>query len=190
MGIKTLKKSAYEAAYQKAYEEGLKAGHEEGYQKGFEEGQQQAYLENEKEVEAIKQMHEDTVAEIENYKVDKKKEIIELASHMAEKIVHKEIDDSDQGILELANPYFYKIDKDEEFVYVTVHPSQLDYMTERLPEIEKIAYGTRFLFYADPELEEKGMIIESSKVVIDLQIKKQIQSMLQEFDEMERTIDA
>ncbi len=32
--------------------------------------------------------------------------------------------------------------------------------------------------------------MESSKAVIDLQVKKQIEAMLQEFDEMERTVDA
>ena len=40
---------------------------------------------------------------------------------------------------------------------------------------------TRFKF-------ENGLVIESSKAVIDLQIKKQIESMLQEFKEMEKTV--
>lgn len=188
--IEVLKKTAYEEAYEKGNKEGLEKGNQEGYQKGFLEGQAQAQLDNEIEVKKINQMHEEALIKIENFKVDKKKEIIKLASHMAEKIVHKEIDESDLGILELAKPYFYKIDRDEELVYITVHPNQLDYVTKQLPEIEKIAYGTRFMLFADPELEEKGVMIESSKIVIDLQIKKQIQSMLQEFDEMERTVDA
>lgn len=176
--------------YKEAFQSGLETGQLEGFQQGYKEAKQQVDAENEQEKEKIQFMLEEALAEIDNYKFDKKDELIELASHMAEKIIHKEINSSDKGILDLAQPYFYQIDKDEEHVSITVHSSQLEQVEKHLPEIERISPNTRFLIYGNPNIEEYGIVIESSKSVIDLQIKKQIEAMLQEFDEMERTVDA
>ena len=184
--IETIKQQAYEQAYQS----GLETGQQEGFQQGYADATQQAEIENKQEIEKIQLMQEEAYAEIENYKFEKKTELIELASQMAAKIVHKEIDSSDQGILDLAQPYFYQIDKDEEMVSITVHSSQREQVEEHLPKIERISPNTRFVVYGNPSIEKNGIIIESSKSVIDLQIKKQIAAMLQEFDEMERTVDA
>lgn len=179
-----------EAAYNEAYQVGKQTGHQEGFNHGLSEGLKQAEINNQQAIEAIQNMREQVEAEVEQYKLDHKQEWIQLASHMAEKIVHKEIDASDQGILELAGPYFYQLEKDEELVSIMVHPSQREHILEHLPEIEIISPNTRFIVYGDPKLEEKGMVIEGAKAVIDLQIKKQLEAMLQLFDETERTVDA
>ena len=184
--IEALKQQAYEEAYQS----GLRTGQQEGFQQGYTEATQQAEIENTQEKEKIQLMKDEAFAEIENYKFEKKAELIELASQMAAKIVHKEIDSSDQGILELAQPYFYQIDKDEEMVSITVHSSQREQVEKHLPDIERIAPNTRFVIYGRPNVEKNSLVIESSKSVIDLQVQKQIEAMLQEFDEMERTVDA
>lgn len=184
--IETLKQTAYEEAYQK----GMETGQQEGFNQGYTEATQKATEENIQEKEKIQLMLEETLAEIDQYKYEKKEELIELASHMAAKIIHKEINASDKGILELAQPYFYQIDKDEELVSITVHPSQRELVEKHLPEIERMIPNTRLVIYGDPTIEENGLVMESSKAVIDLQVKKQIEAMLQEFDEMERTVDA
>lgn len=184
--IEILKKQAYEEAFQT----GLETGKKEGFETGYAQATEQAQIENKEEKENIQLMLEETLAEIDNYKYNKKVELIELASHMAEKIVHKEIDASDKGILALAEPYFYQIDRDEEHVAITVHPSQREQLENQLGQMEQMLPGTRFVIYGNPKVEEKGLIIESSRAVIDLQIKKQLEAMLQEFDEMERTVDA
>ena len=176
--------------YEEAFQSGSETGYQEGFQQGYADAKQQAELENNQEKEKIQLMLEEALAEIDNYKFEKKSELIELASHMAEKIVHKELDASERGILDLAEPYFYQLDKHEELVSITVHSSQRERAEKQLPEIARISPNTRFVIYGDPKLEEKGIIIESSKVTIDLQIKKQIEAMLKEFDEMERTVDA
>lgn len=177
-------------AYDEAYQSGLKAGHDEGYQQGYAQATEQAQIENEQELEKIQLMREETLAEIDQYKFDKKDELIKLASHMAEKIIHKEIDASDKGILALAEPYFYQLDREEDRIAITVHPSNREQLESQLEDIEKIVPGTRIVIYGNPKVKKDGLIIESSRAVIDLEVKKQLEAMLQEIDEMERTVDA
>ena len=184
--IEELKTKAYEEAYQS----GLKAGHAEGYQQGYAQATEQAQIENEQEKEKIRLMREETLAEIDQYKFDKKDELIKLASHMAEKIIHKEIDSSEKGILALAEPYFYQLDRDEDRIAITVHPAHREQLESHLEDIEKIVPGTRIVIYGNPKVKKDGLIIESSRAVIDLEVKKQLEAMLQEIDEMERTVDA
>lgn len=179
---------------QAAHEMGLKEGQEAGYQAGFQQGVQtgmeQAQLENKELRESILQMIQTTQAELKQYQEDKKEEFIRLASHMAQKIVHQHIDHADDGILLLAKPYLYQLNRDEEFVSITVHPEKYAYLQEHVDQIEKISPETRFIILEDPSIERRGILIESTRFIIDLQIQKQIDMMLQEFDEMERTVDA
>lgn len=177
-----------------AQEEGFNEGKEIGYQKGIEqgltEGLRQAENQNQELKASILLMIQKAKAEVKAYQEDKREELIKLASHMAEKIVHDQIDHADEGVLLLAKPFLYQLEKDEEFVTITTHPEQRSIIEEHLHQVEVISPNTRFMVFSDPSLEEKGLVIESSKAVIDLQIKKQIDAMLQEFEEMERTVDA
>lgn len=177
-----------------AQEEGLIKGHEQGYQEGLEqgiaEGLKQAEIQNKEMKANILLMIQEAQAEVKAYQSEKREELIQLASHMAEKIVHEHIDHAEEGVLLLAKPFLYQLEKDEEFVTITTHPEQRKNLEDHLYQIEEISPNTRFMVFSDPNIEEKGLVIESSKAVIDLQIKKQIEKMLQEFEEMERTVDA
>lgn len=191
--LKEEAKIKIEKMREKAYEEAVLAGQEAGYQQGLSqgltEGLEQAMIQNEELKSSIMVMLQKTQAEIRSYQEDKKDEIIKLASRMAEKIVHDYIETSDEGLIKLVMPFIYQLDKDEEFVSITTHPQQQKAVEEQIHKIETVSPSTRFIVFADPSLEKNGLVIESSKQVIDLQIKKQITQMLQEFEEMERTVN-
>lgn len=192
--IEQIKKEAYEKSFQKGYEEGKEQGVQDGYQAGFDQGHQKAVEQVELESQdirnqAIEMMHE-AHEQIHKYEIERKDEILKLATHMAEKIVHNYIDHADDGLLAIAKPYFYQIDKEEEFVTITVHPDKRKQIEDKLDEIKAISPGTRFMVLGSPTLEKRGLIIESSHSIVDLQIKKQLERMLEEIYEMERTVDA
>lgn len=192
--IEEMKESAYQTSYNKGHEEGLKKGYEEGYHQGFDKGYKDAVDEVELESIAVREESAAMLAEahkkMQEYEAERKDDFLKLASHMAEKIVHDYIDQSDKGLLAIAKPYFYQIDKEEEFVTITVHPDQREAIEENLDEIKSISPGTRFMILGSPSIEERGMLIESSHSIVDLQIKNQLDRMLEEFHEMERTLDA
>lgn len=195
--VQKIKKKAEEEIEElrkKAREEGFAEGQKDGFEKGkiqgLAEGKQRAEEQNKELKASILLMIQEAKEEIKAYQEEKRIEIIKLASHMAEKIVHDRIDHEEEGVLLLAKPIFYQLEKDEEFVTITTHPDQRAVVEEHLHQVEAISPNTRFMVFSDPSLEENGLVIESSKAVIDLQIKKQIESMLQEFKEMEKTVDA
>lgn len=180
--------SLRQTTYQEALVHGEEAGYQEGFNKGLTDGLAEATSRNEELRASIMMMLKQAQAEVERYQEDKKQELIELASHMAEKIVQDTLDASDEGLLKIVTPLLYQLDKNEEFVSITTHPEQSIKLKEQLPAIEAISPATRFLVFSDPSLEKNGLIIESSRAVIDLQIKKQLDAMLRRFDEMERTV--
>ncbi len=182
--------SMRQATYEEAQQVGQEAGYSAGFEKGLADGVAQADAQNKQAKASIMAMIQKAQEEIKLYQQTKKEEMIQLATHMAEKIVHDQIDQSDEGLLKLAKSYFYQLDKDEEFVSIATHPTQQAFIESQLHKVEAISPNTRFLVFADPSLEEYGLVIESSKAVIDLQIKKQLESMMNEFEEMERTVDA
>lgn len=184
--ITKMRKKAIEKAHQEGYEAGLKKGYNEGYEKGSS----QATLENQAIRERAVKMLQESHEAIHQYKQEKKEDLLKLATHMAEKIVHDYIDYNSDGLLAIAKPFFYQLDKEEEFVTISVHPEKREKIKEKLDEIKAISPGTRFMILGDPSLEKCGILIESSHAVIDLQIRKQLDRMLEEIHEMERTVDA
>lgn len=192
--IEKIKAEAYDESYQKAYEEGLKKGREKGYNESFNKGYNDAKSKIELELESKRdqatKMLDKAHQKMKEYEAERKEEFLKLATHMAEKIVHDYIDQTDDGLLALAKPYFYQLDKEEEFVTITVNPKQRKAVEKNLDELKSISPATRFMVLGSPVIEERGMLIESSHSIIDLQIKNQLDQMLEEFNEMERTIDA
>lgn len=178
------------AAQEIGHRDGYNNGFEEGYEVGYNEALEKITLENQEIRErAIQMLHESHEA-MEVYKSERKDEFLKLATHMAEKIVHDYLDQADDGLLAIAKPFFYQLDKEEEFVTISVHPDKREKIEENLDEIKSISPGTRFMILGDPSLAKRGMLIESSHAVVDLQIRNQLDRMLEEFYEMERTIDA
>src|SRR5699024_6550784 len=96
--IEDLRKKARE----EGYSEGQKAGFKDGKKQGFIEGQLQAENQNKEMKASILLMIQEAKEEIKAYQEDKREEFIMLASHMAEKIVHDQIDRAEEGVLMLA----------------------------------------------------------------------------------------
>lgn len=188
--IEEIKETAYASSYKKGNKDGLSHGYEKGYETGYTEGYEKAEVENREIRERAVQMLHEAHEAVQVYQSDRKEEFLKLAAHMAEKIVHDYIDQAEDGLLAIAKPFFYQLDKEEEFVTISVHPEKREKIEENLDEIKSISPGTRFMILGDPSLANRGMLIESSHAVVDLQIRNQLDRMLEEFQEMERTVDA
>lgn len=184
--VARIKEEAQTSGHQAGYDAGFQKGHEAGYKEGFEKAAAENQEIRERAVQMLHEAHE----ALQVYQSDRKDEFLKLATHMAEKIVHDYIDQADDGILAIAKPFFYQLDKEEEFVTISVHPEKREKIEDNLDEIRAISPGTRFMILGDPSLAERGMLIESSHAVVDLQIRNQLDRMLEEFHEMERTVDA
>lgn len=190
--LETAQKQAEElkqSAQAEGYELGQQTGYQEGFERGLQEGLEKARQESESMKQHALQIIQEAHAEIQQYQSQKKDELLELAVRMAEKLVHDQLEQSRDGVLSMAKPFLYQLDKEEEFVTLSVHPDSVSIVKEHLDEVKAINPGTRFMVLPDADLEEHGLIIESTRAVVDLQIKKQLDAMLKELKEMERTAD-
>lgn len=175
-----------EAAYKEAFEEGQKAGYATGFSEGKEEGYQSGKVESQELVDQARQTLTEAQLDIEAYIEEKKESLLSLSVHMAEKIVQEQLDLLPDGILELVNPILHQLDHKEDYVSLTVHSSKRLEIRDKLPYLEKNYPGVRFVVFGDDNVDTLGCVVESAHKVVDLQVKKQLEAMVEEMKERER----
>lgn len=180
-----------EAAKQEALEvrkraeaEGYTAGEIQGHESGFQSGYQAGVEAAQQEVNRMKQMAQEMLAtaskEVNDFYIAKREEMIALAAQMAEKITHEKINTSDEKIIALVEPILSRMEHESKFITLTVTPALQDFTKDKLKKLEKTFPLYRFAVLTDPSLEENGCVIESSNVIVDLQVKKQLDAMVEE----------
>ena len=107
-----------------------------------------------------------------------KEAIIELAAQMAEQIVHHSIDRADETIMLLLDPILKRMEKNEPFITITVRPENAETIKSNVAEHETDEFTARYVVLSDDTLEKNGCIIESSRSIIALQIKKQLAAIV------------
>lgn len=177
-----------EEAKQQAYEEGFQEGYAKGFSEGKEEGTHAAHVENAALLQQARQMITNAQLDIEEYIEQNKDRLLKLSIHMAEKIVHEQLSLSADGILELVHPILHQLDRKEDYVSLTVHPSIRSFIKDKLPDLEANYSDVRFVVLQDETLNPLGCIVESAHKVIDLQVKKQLEAMVEELKESEREV--
>ena len=169
-----------------AYEKGFKEGYDTGFSEGMATGQKEATEMHADLMKQARQSITDAQLDIEAYVKEKKDSLLSLSVHMAEKIVHEQLDLSPEGILELVRPILIQLDQKEDYVSLTVHPSKRQFVRDRLPFLEKSYPGVRFSILQDETVLALGCIVESAHKVVNLQVKEQLEAMIHEMKESER----
>ena len=185
--VEAAKQDALEARKQ-AEAEGFKAGEiqgeEIGFQSGYQTGLEAAQVEAEKLKQAAHDMLSAASQEVNAFYIEKREEIIALAAQMAEKIIHEKINTSDEKIITLLEPVLSRMVQESKFITLTVTPALQSFTKEKVKELEKTFPLYRFAVLVDSSLEENGCIIETSHAIVDLQVKQQLDAMVEELTEM------
>lgn len=163
-------------------------GYEEGYKKGRDEGIQQALKDCEESCNEIKQdalkLIKQSEVEVDNYFNESKESIIDLAGVMAESIVHKTIDTSDEKIISLIKPILEQYEGKENII-LTCNPDSVEFLKDNIKKLQEINPESRFIILEDNNLEKNGCTIENESQITDLQIGNQINSIIQDLKNME-----
>ncbi|MDB6353463.1 FliH/SctL family protein [Trichococcus sp. K1Tr] len=166
----------------KAKEEGMLEGKELGMQEGFlagyEKGRQEGLETLSKIRGSLLNQLKETDTLVSTYYKENKEAIIELAAQMAEQIVHHSIDRTDESIMLLLNPILKRMEKNEPFITITVRPDDAETIRIKVNEHEMDEFTARYVVLSDDTLEKNGCIIECSRSIIDLQIKKQLAAIV------------
>ena len=177
--IKTAKKQA-NAIISDAKKQGYKKGYDIGYKEGINRAREEALGIKNKALGLIKQAEED----VSNYFRENQENIIRLSAQMAEAIIHHKIDTSDENMLMLIKPILENYEGNGNIV-ITCHPDKVALMKEKAKELQTISGDSRFIVLGDETLEKYDCTIENQYQFIDLQIKKQLESIVAEINSME-----
>ncbi|MCA9766035.1 MAG: flagellar assembly protein FliH [Carnobacterium sp.] len=172
-------------ASEKGFAAGQASGYEAGYSAGYVEGMQQAQQESIQMREAMQQMLAEAEAFVEKYYQEQKEALLELAGHMAETIVHDKIDASSEQVMDLVKPVIHRLRRENQLITLSVRPEQSQLVKESVRELEKEHPEIRFAVLTDNTLDKNGCTIESAHAIIDLQVRKQLDAMLDEMKETE-----
>lgn len=170
-------------AIKQGQEIGLKQGYEQGYQQGYKEGLDEAKLESaeirKNAIDMVKQAEKNIL----DYFKTNKMNVINLAVEIAENIIHYTIDTNSENILMIINPILEQYGKKGN-ITISCHPDNIKFLKEHLHQLEEDYPESKFIIFEDGNLEKNGCIVENKTQVIDLQIKKQLESIVKEIKEI------
>lgn len=164
----------------KAYQDGYEDGFKSGYEQAINEAKEEAIEIKNNAMNLIKQAND----YISEYISENKEKIIRLAADMAETITHFSIDTSQENILALVEPILQQYRKHENII-ITCHPDNSTFIKNKLDKLKNSYPEANFIILKDNSLEKNGCIIENENQIIDLQIKKQINSILEYINNLE-----
>ena len=170
-------------ATKQGQELGLKKGYEQGYPQGYKEGLDEARLESIEIKNNALSMIEQAEKNIEDYFKANKDNIINLAAEMAESITHYTIDTSSENILMIINPILQKYGKKGN-ITISCHPDSIEHLKEHLHQLEDSYPESKFILFEDGNLDRNGCIVENKTQIIDLQIKKQLDSIIEDIKDI------
>ena len=174
-----------EIAEKQGFEEGQRNGYETGYIAGYAAGIKQAEEESQRLRETIHNMLIEAQEVVESYYQAKRTEFIELAGHMAETIVHKTIDVSSNQVMDLIKPVLHRLKREDQFITLMVRPEQKELVKEKVKEFEKENQDIRFAVLSDNTLAKNGCVVENAHAIVDLQVRKQLDAMIDEMKNVE-----
>lgn len=182
------KESGYKEGFDKGLEEGFNKGVDEGNKKGLEMGFLQGIENAKKEADEIKKdainLLKDCQKEVSEYFDENRQRIIKLAAQMAESITHFTIDTSSEDIMQLIKPIMKQFKKVGN-VIITCNPDNYEYVRRSIYEIEKNYENVNFIILEDETLEKNGCIVENDNQIFDLQIRKQLDNIVEKLENLE-----
>ena len=180
-------KDAMEEALKEAEilkKEAIDKGHKEGFREGYKKGLTDCQVECDEIRKNALNMIDQAEKETKKYFKDNQENIIKLSGDMAESIVHATIDLSSENLLMLIKPIIDQNDRNE-LIIITCHPDNHELLKENKEQLEVCAPNARFVILLDNNLEKNGCIIENENQIIDLQIRKQIDSIIKDIRSLE-----
>lgn len=158
------------AAAQSEADEIRASAQREGYEAGF------AQLDEERAAlaERLAQVDEDVERLMQEFWFAAEPEILKLAVDIANKIVHREISESEEFVLDTVKAALYQI-RDRHDLKIRVNPADYDLMRDRKEDIASACDGVRSIeIIQDRRVDQGGSIIETGNGHLDARVETQL----------------
>lgn len=158
--------------------------YKEAYEKGYSEGRMVGEEESQTIKKQVIRQYEDAEKYVDTYLKDNEKKIIDLSLDMAESIVNYSLEEDKENIIKMLTPILRSYDKQSNIV-ISCHPKRQKYLEEKMQDLENKSPGSKIILLADESLNENDVILETDYQIIDMGIKKQLESILTKINHME-----
>ena len=163
------------------FQEKLENENKENFQKGFDEGKIVGIKEGEDSVIAaatfLKQSGEKLFAEKKKILIESESSMVQLAVHIAEKIVNKEVEKNDEIVINTIKKSLNLI-SDKTNLIVKLSKNDLELVKNRIPDIIAVFDDIQSLKVSvDDRVKKGGAIIETNSGSIDARLKIQSQEI-------------
>lgn len=176
-------KDIEKGAYEKGYSQGMSNGYEDGSKQGYAEAKEKCNNQITEAVVKASEILANAELQIEKYKAEKEREIINLSLTMAKLIVNKEFQ-NDESIIKLITPLMEEF-RGEENLVIRCHGNYIAAIEGKVAQWKKAyAISGEIFVLEDPLMELGNAVIEKStgKIVVGIDITlKKIEEALKEF---------
>ena len=101
--------------------------------------------------------------------------IMDISVEIAKKIIKKELEIDKEATISIIKSAVEEVNRTENKITLKVMPQEVEIVKDKLPEIfEDNAYEAKIMVVPDANIEEGGVIIETSNGLIDATVKTQL----------------
>ncbi|CCQ09728.1 Flagellar assembly protein FliH [Pseudoalteromonas luteoviolacea B = ATCC 29581] len=184
---------------QDAYEEGIKQGHEQGYIDGFDkgvnDGKEAGYKEGleigrtqgfdetkpliEEKLALLGQIFDALQLPLKRIDEQAEKQVVHLASMLAEAIVFKQISLEPEVILVAMKKAMDALPLSDVKIRIHLHPDDLELVKDSYGETAILEQGWQL--FAEPTLQRGGCEVKTAQSSINMTVKNRIKEILDTF---------
>lgn len=147
------------------------------YQDGLEMARREFDAERAELAERVAQTIQDVELQVSEFWVAMEPELLKLAVDIARKILHKEISESQDVVLNMVKIALYQI-RDRQSLKIRVNPADYELLREHKEEIMSSCDGMRSLeIINDRRVEQGGCLIEGENGNLDARIGTQLKEV-------------
>ena len=167
-------------AKEEGFQAGLQAGKQIGYQTSYDEG-----IQNTKEMkEQAKALLDAAHRKSREYIGRTGSEIIHLAAAMAKNVIRMQIDTKDESIVEMVKGALRRSEEKKQILLRS--PAEfISILQANSYQFEKICPNANFIFLEDPTIQSPGCVIETEDQIINLEVDKQLDNIIEALLRME-----
>lgn len=154
---------------------------EQASKEGYENGLKNAAESIDELKEVIEEFFEYKDVMYEKLSAD----ILEISIKVAEKIIKKEVEMSNEVLHSIVNDALKTLSKDENKIILKVNPTDVEYAKELVPKLLSTGqFEAKIFVTGDMEVDEGSAIIETSNGVIDANISTQLELIKEAFKQI------
>ena len=165
----SIRKQARENGYQAGFQKGRK----EGYKSGWDEAARNARETQEQARALLTDAHRET----RQYIARTREEIIQLAASMAKGMIRYSVDVREESIVEMVKNALHQAEERKQ-ILIRCPAQYVAVLEENIGNFKKVCPNANFAILEDPSVKSPGCIIETEDQVMDLEIDRQLDNIV------------